>query len=146
MPHSHSPAEPHVTKTFGLRTVIPIPMMWVLRLGPRHKDPPDDEKHRIMEVVERWIGRWAVRSNMAWGNVHVAATESDDALVIGFLAVAGLPDDWFCLGGMVGDLFSEQHDHGPQMIPVILDPSGFPGFKLPDLPEIEPDEKPSKPN
>lgn len=143
-PHDHT--DGHVTKTFGLRALLPIPHMWVIRLNPtKRADLPIEEKMRIMDVCERWIGRWALRHNLTWGNSHVAQTDSDDALVLGFLAVQGLPPDWQCLGGMISDLYREDHDsHSPTILPVaILQQMGI---GIPDLPDIDPDDKETRLN
>jgi hypothetical protein len=114
MTHDHDIAG-HVTKTFGRFPLLPVPFMWVIRLDPKKRaNLPVEEKMRIMDVCQRWISRWAYRNNYTWGNPHVAQTASDDALVMGFLALQGLPEDWLCLGGMVGDLYRDEHDHsGP---------------------------------
>lgn len=101
----HGEHEPHVTVTFGTRTITPRLMGMTLRIKPERDvlNVSDEEKRRLVKLVERWLIRRADRHGYTFAAMQggpIGHDKNPDAFAVMWLEIDTIPDDWLCFSSM----------------------------------------------
>lgn len=148
----HDANEPHKTETFGLRAVNITPMMWVFRCN---RERPDEDKGRIVHILEKWVGRYLDRqhpgaffANFAVADVRNRHTALEsippDAVFASFLLVEGLAADWSCFGGSIVETLAGYPEPAHPLAALVR--MGNPFEEMFGLPDLDPRDEETKVN
>jgi hypothetical protein len=111
----------HKTTTWGVFEVERRVMAQTFRLRPgRAEEADNDERVRMMNVIEAWLVRRAKRTKTSFINATVGPVGNPSDAMLAIWVELVVPEDLYCVSAMFWEAVTGQGRGGPILVPLNL--------------------------